>query len=105
MWEEVALGRRGGQTVPNMAAGAMRLLLTKNSPWMLLSALVIGRLSPVFRSSNAQKKSLYMNVNRSVAIAASAGRQSGRITLHHIRRMLAPSTSADSVISLVIVFM
>src|SRR5260370_40314793 len=96
--------RVGGGGASN-APAAMRLLLTKNSPWMLLRALVIGRLSPVFRSISAQKKSLYMKVNRSVAMAASAGRQSGRITLHQIRRMLAPSSSAYRLIPFLGAFM
>src|SRR5216684_4927344 len=87
------------------APAAMRLLLTKNSPWRLFSALVIGRLSPDFNRIKAQKKSLYMNVKSRVAIAASAGRHNGKITLHQIRNTLAPSTRADSVISFVIVFM
>ena len=46
-----------------------------------------------------------MNVNSSVASAASAGRQSGMITLRQIRRTLAPSTRAASVSSCEIVFM
>src|ERR1700694_2744360 len=96
---------RMGGTAARGVSAAMRLLLTKNSPWRLLRALVMGRLSPVFSSSSAQKKSLYMKVNRGVAIAASAGRQRGRITLHQIRRMVAPSTSADSVLSFVLVFL
>src|SRR6266849_947442 len=87
------------------APAAMRLLLTKNSPARLFSALVIGRLSHDFSRISAQKKSLYMKVKRRVAIAASAGRQSGSTTLHQILSTLAPSTSADSVISFVIVFM
>ena len=66
---------------------------------------MIGRLSPVLSKTSAQKKSLYMKVKSNVAMAASAGRHNGRITLHQIRKTLAPSTSADSVISLVIVFM
>ena len=46
-----------------------------------------------------------MKVNSSVAMAASAGRHRGKMTLHQILKTLAPSTSADSVISFVIVFM
>ena len=46
-----------------------------------------------------------MNVNSSVAIAASAGRHSGSTMFHQIRSTCAPSTIADSVISLEIVFM
>src|SRR2546428_804756 len=46
----------------------------RNSPWRVLSALGIGRLLPWLSRTNAQKKSLYMNVSRRVAIAAGAGR-------------------------------
>src|SRR6266852_8245583 len=89
----------------SIAPAAIRLLFVKNSPCRLLKAEVIGRFEPVSMRNRAQKKSLYMKVNSSVAMAARAGRQSGRITLHQIRKTFAPSTSADSVISLVIVFM
>src|SRR6266699_4294379 len=88
-----------------IAAAVITLKLATNSPCRLFSALVIGRLEPVEMRIKAQKKSLYIKVKSSVAIAASAGRHSGRITLHQMRSTLAPSTSADSVISLVIVFM
>jgi hypothetical protein len=37
---------------------ASRLLSVKNSPRRLFSAEVIGRLSPVFISTSAQRKSL-----------------------------------------------
>ena len=96
---------KSGGMAASMAPAATRLLLTKNSPWRLLRALVIGRLSPLFINMSAQKKSLYMKVNSSVPTAANAGLQSGSITLHQMRRMLAPSTRADSVISLLMVFM
>ena len=39
-------------------AAASRFWSVKNAPWRLFSADVIGRLSPVFIRTSAQKKSL-----------------------------------------------
>ena len=86
-------------------AAAMRLSSVKNWPPRLAIDDVIGRWSPWLSSTTAQKKSLYSQVNSSVASAASAGRHSGRMIWKYCRNTLAPSTIAASPSSFGIVFM
>ena len=51
---------------------------------------VIGRWSPWLTSTTAQKKSLYSQVNSSVASAASAGRHSGMMIWKNWREHARP---------------
>src|SRR5258705_13921289 len=89
----------------SIAPAAIRLLFVKNSPDRLLRAVVIGRFAPVSMRNRAQKKSLYSNLNSSVARSARTGRHSVRITLHQMRKTFAPATIAYSLIALGIGFM